>query len=267
MSKVRLDTLLAERGLFASRARAAASVMAGEVRLGDRRRARRQARPAGRRGRRASRSTSARASSRAAGSSSRTRSTRSGVDVAGPPLPGRRRLDRRLHRLPAAARRGARGRARRRLRRARLALRDDDARDRARAHQRARARRPASCPYAPDLDRRRRLVHLADKVLPAVLALLRAERFDAWRWSSRSSRSAASGSARAASCATRRRGARRSSRSRERRARAAPRCSASRRPACPGPKGNRETFVWLAEAGRARRASPTSRRLPAEVEP
>src|SRR5918912_3696533 len=35
MAKVRLDTLLARRGLFASRARAAAAVMAGEVRLGD----------------------------------------------------------------------------------------------------------------------------------------------------------------------------------------------------------------------------------------
>jgi 23S rRNA (cytidine1920-2'-O)/16S rRNA (cytidine1409-2'-O)-methyltransferase len=34
MSKRRLDTLLAERGLFASRSRAAASVMAGEVRIG-----------------------------------------------------------------------------------------------------------------------------------------------------------------------------------------------------------------------------------------
>ena len=34
MAKRRLDTLLAERGLFASRSRAAASVMAGEVRLG-----------------------------------------------------------------------------------------------------------------------------------------------------------------------------------------------------------------------------------------
>jgi 23S rRNA (cytidine1920-2'-O)/16S rRNA (cytidine1409-2'-O)-methyltransferase len=32
--RVRLDTLLAERGLFASRARAAAAVLAGEVRLG-----------------------------------------------------------------------------------------------------------------------------------------------------------------------------------------------------------------------------------------
>ncbi len=35
MAKIRLDTLLAQRGLFTSRARAAASVMAGEVRLGD----------------------------------------------------------------------------------------------------------------------------------------------------------------------------------------------------------------------------------------
>jgi 23S rRNA (cytidine1920-2'-O)/16S rRNA (cytidine1409-2'-O)-methyltransferase len=40
MAKQRLDTLLAERGLFPSRSRAAASVMAGEVRLGsDERRA------------------------------------------------------------------------------------------------------------------------------------------------------------------------------------------------------------------------------------
>jgi 23S rRNA (cytidine1920-2'-O)/16S rRNA (cytidine1409-2'-O)-methyltransferase len=34
MARVRLDTLLADRGLFESRTRAAASVMAGEVRLG-----------------------------------------------------------------------------------------------------------------------------------------------------------------------------------------------------------------------------------------
>jgi 23S rRNA (cytidine1920-2'-O)/16S rRNA (cytidine1409-2'-O)-methyltransferase len=33
-TKMRLDALLAERGLFASRSRAAASVLAGEVRLG-----------------------------------------------------------------------------------------------------------------------------------------------------------------------------------------------------------------------------------------
>src|SRR4051794_32629443 len=39
MAKVRLDALLAERGLFDSRTRAAASVLAGEVRLGGDRRA------------------------------------------------------------------------------------------------------------------------------------------------------------------------------------------------------------------------------------
>ena len=38
MARVRLDTLLAERGLFPSRTRAAASVLAGEVLLGDERR-------------------------------------------------------------------------------------------------------------------------------------------------------------------------------------------------------------------------------------
>jgi 23S rRNA (cytidine1920-2'-O)/16S rRNA (cytidine1409-2'-O)-methyltransferase len=38
MAKLRLDTLLAERGLFESRSRAAASVMAGEVLIGDERR-------------------------------------------------------------------------------------------------------------------------------------------------------------------------------------------------------------------------------------
>jgi len=39
MTRVRLDTLLADRGLFGSRSRAAASVMAGEVLVGrDRRR-------------------------------------------------------------------------------------------------------------------------------------------------------------------------------------------------------------------------------------
>ena len=34
MAKTRLDTLLAERGLFPTRSRAAASVLAGDVRLG-----------------------------------------------------------------------------------------------------------------------------------------------------------------------------------------------------------------------------------------
>src|SRR5436190_18622795 len=35
MAKTRLDSLLVERGLFESRSRAAAAVMAGEVRLGE----------------------------------------------------------------------------------------------------------------------------------------------------------------------------------------------------------------------------------------
>ncbi|HEV2821184.1 MAG TPA: S4 domain-containing protein, partial [Solirubrobacteraceae bacterium] len=38
MARLRLDALLAQRGLFASRSRAAASVMAGEVRVGSERR-------------------------------------------------------------------------------------------------------------------------------------------------------------------------------------------------------------------------------------
>src|SRR3954469_6697769 len=37
-TKLRLDALLAQRGMFATRSRAAASVIAGEVRLGDERR-------------------------------------------------------------------------------------------------------------------------------------------------------------------------------------------------------------------------------------
>ena len=57
MTKVRLDTLLAERGLFATRTRAAAAVIAGEVRLGSEGAASGQAGPARGRGRRASRST------------------------------------------------------------------------------------------------------------------------------------------------------------------------------------------------------------------
>ncbi|HEV2061290.1 MAG TPA: S4 domain-containing protein, partial [Solirubrobacteraceae bacterium] len=38
MARIRLDSLLAERGLFPSRSRAAASVAAGEVLVGDERR-------------------------------------------------------------------------------------------------------------------------------------------------------------------------------------------------------------------------------------
>ena len=71
MRKQRLDTLLAERGLFSSRSRAAASVMAGEVCVGpERRRAQKPGEQVAVDA--PSASPSARGSSRAAGSSSRT---------------------------------------------------------------------------------------------------------------------------------------------------------------------------------------------------
>ena len=138
MRRVRLDHLLSERGMFPSRTRAAASVLAGEVLLAARAPAGREARAAGRRGRRA------RARAQAPEFVSR-----GGVKLANaldalrlavdrPPGARRRRLDRRLHRLPAPARRRARGRARRRLRPARLAAALRSAGDRDRAPQRPR---------------------------------------------------------------------------------------------------------------------------------
>ena len=115
MGKRRLDTLLAERGLFPSRTRAAASVMAGEVRVGARRAPRGQAGRAGRRRGAAERRAAprlrlarrhqARQRARlAAGCASRAARAR------------RRRLDGRLHRLPAPAGRARGDRRRRRLR-------------------------------------------------------------------------------------------------------------------------------------------------------
>ena len=164
-------------------------------------------------------------------------------------LPRRRRLDRRLHRLPAAARRRAGDRARRRPRPARLgaAQRRAGARDRARQRPRPRA---GELPFAPQLA-------TIDVSFISLAQGAAGGRRAAWRptassspWSSRSSSSAASGSARAASSAT----------PADRReallavadaaARARPRASAASRPrACPGPKGNRETFVHCAAAG------------------
>ena len=67
----------------------------------------------------------------------------------GPALPRRRRVDRRLHRLPAGRRRRARGRARRRLRRAQLEAARRSAGHRDRALQRPRAASAACCPTLP----------------------------------------------------------------------------------------------------------------------
>ena len=88
MPRVRLDSLLAERGLFDSRSRAAAAVHGGRGAAAAGAPAGRQARPDGGRRRRGRGRRARRRSCRAAGSSSPTRSTRSGVDVA-----GRRALD------------------------------------------------------------------------------------------------------------------------------------------------------------------------------
>ena len=104
-----------------------------------------------------------RATSRAAGSKLEGALARRGIDVA-----GRRCLDvgqshRRLHRLPAAARRDARGRRRRRPRPAARAAARRSARDRAsKASTRAQPRRERerrSTRLRP--DRRRPVVHLA----------------------------------------------------------------------------------------------------------
>ena len=176
MAKLRLDTLLAQRGLFASRARAAASVMAGEVRLGgsggDG-----PPSPASSSPRTSSwPSTSARASSRAGGSSSPTRWRRRHRPRRAP-LPGRRRLDRRLHRLPAAARRGARRRLDVAYGELDWSLRTDE---RVTVLERTNARSLAAgdLPYAPDLVVADVSFISLTKVLPAVLACC-AERFDA----------------------------------------------------------------------------------------
>ena len=209
------------------------------------------------------RSTSARASSRAAGSSSPTRSTRPGVDPA-----GRRCLD-----VGASTggftdcllQRGrrARRRARRRLRRARLALRTDE-RVTVLERTNARALAPGDLPYAPGPGRGRRLVHLADQGAARRCSPAARQRFDALamvkpQFEVGRERVGKGGVVRDARGPPR--GARRGGAGRARRS--APRCSASRRRGCPGPKGNRETFVWLAEAGRDGALTPTSRRAAA----
>ena len=119
MPRVRLDSLLAERGLFDSRSRAAAAVMAGEVLLlPGRRRAEKPGQLVGR-------------DVEVEVASGPDFVSRGGVklanalDALGPrrrraPGARRRRRDRRLHRLPAPARRRPRHRPRRRLRGAAL---------------------------------------------------------------------------------------------------------------------------------------------------
>ena len=145
--RIRLDALLVERGLFESRSRAAAAVMAGEVSVDRRARAveARHARLARRRARRRRRPRYVSRGGHEAGA--RARVLRDAG--RGPPVPRRRRFDRRLHRLPAAARRRARDLRRRRLRGARLAAARGSPRDGHGTGERAQPASPAGCPTRP----------------------------------------------------------------------------------------------------------------------
>ena len=174
----------------------------------------------------------------------------SGLDVTGAPLPGRRRLDRRLHRLPARGGGRARRRPRRRLRRVLSWRLRGDPRVTVIERTNARELAPAALPYAPE-------VIVADvsfislrTVLPAVLACAAAALRRALPSSSRSSRSARASSAAAASCATSRCAAARCWTSPRPHAASAPRVRGFHTSGLPGPKGNIETFIALAEGAR-----------------
>ena len=132
----------------------------------------------------------------------------------------------------------------------------------------ARALSPADLPYAPDLRRRRRLVHLADARCCRRVLGCAAPRFDALAMV----KPQFEVGPRARRQGRRRARAGRPARSRRRRRRP-PRSElgasvlAFASSGLPGPKGNRETFA-LARRGRPRRArSRTSRPPRAEVEP
>jgi 23S rRNA (cytidine1920-2'-O)/16S rRNA (cytidine1409-2'-O)-methyltransferase len=248
MAKVRLDTLLHRRGLFESRARAAASVMAGEVRLGSD-------------GARAAKPGQLVAEDVAVAVDERPRFvSRGGIKLAnalaatGVRPAGRRCLD-----VGASTggftdcllQHGAEHVVALDVAYGELdwRLRTDD---RVTVLERANARalRPADLPYAPDLvvvDVS--FISLA-KVLPAVLACA-AERFDALamvkpQFEVGRERVGKGGVVREAA---------------DRRAALLAVAGAARSlgasvlgfapSGLPGPKGNRETFVWLAEAGRA----------------
>ncbi len=260
MRRVRLDSLLSQRGLFASRSRAAATVLAGEVLLGpERRRAEKpgqmvpedvRARAAGGAGR----------SSRAAGSSSRTRSTRSASMSR---AAGRWTSAPRPAASPTACcSRGAAHVVALDVAYGELdwRLRSDRARDRDRAPKcpRAASRRAS---VRPRSDRDRRVVHLGREGARRRCLRARPSGSTAWRSSSRSSRSGARavGKGGVVRDAGLRRGALIDV------GEAAPAARRSRvlgyaSSGLPGPKGNLETFVWLAEAGAGRRRRPRGRR-------
>jgi 23S rRNA (cytidine1920-2'-O)/16S rRNA (cytidine1409-2'-O)-methyltransferase len=249
MAKVRLDTLLARRGLFDSRARAAASVMAGEVRLGGHEGAR-AAKP----GQLVSEDVELAVDERPRYVSRGGIKLANALDATGVDPTGRRCLD-----VGASTggfsdcllQRGAAHVVALDVAYGELdwSLRTDE---RVTVLERANARRLqcTDLPYAPDLVVADVSFISLSKVLPAVLACC-AERFDALamikpQFEVGRGRVGKGGVVRSA----------------EDRRTALVDVAASARAAgaavlgfassdLPGPKGNRETFVWLAEAGRA----------------
>jgi 23S rRNA (cytidine1920-2'-O)/16S rRNA (cytidine1409-2'-O)-methyltransferase len=249
MAKVRLDTLLARRGLFASRARAAASVMAGEVRFG------------GSGGERAAKPGQLVAEDVELAVDERPRFVSRGgiklanaLDATGIDPAGRRCLD-----VGASTggftdcllQRGAAHVVAVDVAYGELdwALRTDD---RVTVLERVNARSlaPEALPFAPELVVADLSFISLTKVLPAVLACC-AERFDALamvkpQFEVGRARVGRGGVVRAPDA---RRDALVAVARSARDAGAAVLGFASS--GLPGPKGNRETFVWLAETGRA----------------
>lgn len=246
-TKVRLDTLLAERGVFASRSPAAASVLAGEVLLGDERR--RAEKP----GQLVQDDVLVAVTAEGEFVSRGGRKLANALDAFGLDVAGRHALD-----VGASTggftdcllQRGAAhvvaldvayGELHWRIR--------TDARVTVLERRNARALDPAELPYAPDLVVIDVSFIALAKVLPAVLAAT-AERFDCLalvkpQFEVGREKVGKGGVVRDAG---------------DRRAALIAAGAAARElgasvlgyasSGLPGPKGNRESFVWLAEAGR-----------------
>jgi len=248
VTKVRLDTLLAERGLFASRSRAAASVIAGEVLLGDERR--RAEKP----GQLVADDVPVAVAAGEQYASRGGRKLANALDALGLDVAGRRALD-----VGASTggftdcllQRGAAHVVALDVAYGELdwKLRTDD---RVTVLERRNAREldPAELPYRPDLVTIDVSFIGLEKVLPAVLAAC-AERFDCLalvkpQFEVGRERVGKGGVVREAA---------------DRRAALVAAGEAARAlgaallrfasSGLPGPKGNRESFMWLAEAGRA----------------
>ena len=264
MARVRLDNLLTERGLYASRSRAAAAVIAGDVHLGPGRR--RAEKP----GQMVAPDVEVDVVAPPPYVSRGGIKLANALDALGVEVAGRHALD-----VGASTggftdcllQRGAAHVVALDVAYGELALTlRDDARVTVieRANARALDAGRAALPARP--RRRRRLVHLAHEGPAGGARVLRAGVRRARDGQAAVRGRARSRSARAASCTTRRCGARRWWAWRPRRSPRARRCSGSRRPGCPARRATaRRSRGWPRGAARAR--STTSRPRRGEVEP